>query len=59
MYNEPMNKQVSLSAPSDELTKVWTKRKEFLTQIERFIPWAESLALIQPCYYNINQRGMH
>jgi hypothetical protein len=45
-----MNKQISLSALSDELTQVRTKKKEFLTQIERFIPWAEWLALLQPCY---------
>jgi len=46
-----MNKQISLSALSDELAQVRTKKKEFLTQIERIIPWTEWLALIQPCYY--------
>jgi IS5 family transposase len=51
-----MNKQISLSALNDELAQVRTKKKEFLTQIERIIPWAEWLALIQPCYYK-GERG--
>lgn len=34
-----MDKQMSLSAFSDELSQVRTKKKEFLTQIERLIPW--------------------
>ena len=50
-YNGAMNKQISLSALNDELAQARTKKKDFLTQIERIIPWAEWLALIQPCYY--------
>ena len=46
-----MDKQIGLSAFSDELSQVRTKKKEFLAQIERLIPWDEWVALIQPCYY--------
>ena len=51
-----MNKQISLSYLSDELSQVRTKKKEFLSQIERIIPWGEWLALIQSCYYK-GERG--
>ena len=33
-----------------------TKKKEFLTQIERIVPWKEWLSLIRPCYYK-GERG--
>ena len=46
-----MDKQISLSAFSDELSQVRTRKKEFLAQIERLVPWSEWLALVQPCYY--------
>ena len=51
-----MDKQISLSAFSDELSQARTKKKEFLAQIERLIPWDEWVALIQPCYYK-GERG--
>jgi hypothetical protein len=35
-----MNKQISLSALSDERSQVRTKKKEFLAQIERIVPWS-------------------
>ena len=46
-----MDKQIILSALNDELSQVRTKKKEFLDQIERIIPWGEWLSLIKPCYY--------
>lgn len=46
-----MDKQMTISAFSDELAQVRTKKKEFLSQIERIVPWKEWLAMIQPCYY--------
>ena len=46
-----MDKQITLSALSDELAQVRTKKKDFLNQIERIIPWGEWLSLIKPCYY--------
>ena len=46
-----MNKQITLSAFSDELTSVRTKKKEFLAQKDRLIPWGEWIAEIKPCYY--------
>ena len=51
-----MNKQISLSALNDELSEVRTKKKEFLEQIDRIVPWSEWLALIRPCYYK-GERG--
>ncbi len=36
-----MNKQITLSALQDELAQAKTKKKEFLTQMERIVPWAE------------------
>lgn len=41
-----MDKQMSLSALSDELAQMRTKKKEFLAQIDRIIPWGEWIALI-------------
>ena len=46
-----MDKQLSLSALNDELAQVRTRKKEFLSQIERIIPWGEWIALIRPYYY--------
>lgn len=51
-----MDKQISLSGLSDELAQVRTKKKEFLAQIERIVPWGEWEAMIQPCYYK-GERG--
>ena len=51
-----MNKQISLSTLNDELSQVRTKKKEFLEQIERIVPWEEWINLIKPCYYK-GERG--
>ena len=51
-----MNKQISLSALNDELAQVRTHKKEFLSRMNRIIPWEEWMALIQPCYYK-GERG--
>ncbi len=51
-----MNKQISLSMQNDELLQVRTKKKEFLEQIERIVPWGEWIKLIKPCYYK-GERG--
>jgi len=51
-----MNKQITLSDLSDELSQVQTKKKDFLDQIERIIPWGKWIELIQPCYYK-GERG--
>ena len=47
---------MTISAFSDELLQVRTKKKEFLSQIEQIVPWEEWLAIIQPCYYK-GERG--
>lgn len=36
-----MNKQIRLSMLNDELLQIRTKKKEFLEQIERIVPWNE------------------
>ena len=51
-----MDKQMGLPAPSDELAQVRTKKKEFLAQIDRIIPWGKWIALMRPCYYK-GERG--
>ncbi len=51
-----MDKQLSLSALNDELAQVRTRKKEFLSQIDRIVPWGEWSALIRPCYYK-GERG--
>ena len=51
-----MNKQITLSALTDELAQVRTKKKEFLEQMDRLIPWGEWITLIQPFYYK-GERG--
>ena len=51
-----MDKQIGLPAPSDELAQVRTKKKEFLAQIDRIIPWGKWIALMRPCYYK-GERG--
>ena len=51
-----MNKQMSLSALSDELSQVRTKKQEFLAEIDRIVPWGEWISLIRPCYYK-GERG--
>ena len=47
---------MSLSALSDELAQVRTKKKEFLEQIERIVPWGKWISMIKPCYYK-GERG--
>ena len=47
---------MTLSAFTDELAQVRTKKKAFLEQINRIIPWGEWNALIQPSYYK-GERG--
>lgn len=47
---------MTISGLSDELAQVKTKKKEFLEQIDRIIPWGEWLTIIQPCYYK-GERG--
>ena len=47
---------MSLSALNDELAQVRTKKKEFLEQMDRIIPWDEWIAHIEPCYYK-GERG--
>lgn len=40
----------------DELSQAKTKKKEFLTQMEKLIPWGEWVEIVKPCYYK-GERG--
>ena len=51
-----MDKQITMSTISDELATVRTHKKEFLSQIERIVPWGEWIGLIKPHYYK-GERG--
>jgi IS5 family transposase len=51
-----MNKQVTLSALKDELAQARTRKKEFLEQMNRIIPWGEWIGSIKPYYYK-GERG--
>lgn len=51
-----MDKQLSLSALSDELSQVRTKKREFLGEIDHITPWEEWMNLIKPYYYK-GERG--
>lgn len=51
-----MNKQISLSALSDELSQARTRKKEFLEQMDRIIPWGKWIGLTKPHYYE-GERG--
>ena len=55
-YNGAMDKQMTMSAFTDELATVRTHKKEFLSQIERIVPWGEWITLIKPHYYK-GERG--
>jgi len=46
-----MNRQMTLVEINDELGAARTNKKEFLEKLERFIPWATFMKLIEPCYY--------
>ena len=50
------NKQITLSAFSDELANVRTRKKEFLAQIDRIVPWGEWVSIVKPFYYK-GERG--
>lgn len=51
-----MNKQITMSYFEDELKQVKTRKKEFLEQMDKIIPWGKWLRIIRPCYYK-GERG--
>ena len=51
-----MNKQLNLSTLSDELSQVRTRKREFLAEIDRVVPWAKWISIIKPYYYQ-GERG--
>ena len=52
-----MIKQITLSELSDELAQRKTKKKEFLNRIDRIVPWAEWLKILDPHYYKGEQKN--
>lgn len=51
-----MDKQINMSFFRDELKEVKTRKKDFLNQIEKIIPWDDLIALTKPYYYK-GKRG--
>lgn len=51
-----MNRQQTLSNLCDELAKARTRKKDFLKQIDRIVPWGEWVKKIKPYYYK-GERG--
>jgi len=51
-----MNKQITLSTLTDELSQAKTRKKEFLAQMNRMIPWNQWEGIIKPYYYK-GERG--
>ncbi|MGI6173964.1 MAG: transposase, partial [Christensenellales bacterium] len=47
---------MTLSLLSDELAQASTKKKEFLANMNRIIPWSEWVAMVEPYYYK-GERG--
>ena len=45
-----MDKQLTMSFWTDELSEVKTHKKEFLEQMDRLVPWGEWVKKIQPHY---------
>lgn len=51
-----MKKQITLSMIMDELAQARTRKKDFLEQMNRLIPWGEWIGIIKPHYYK-GERG--
>ena len=51
-----MNKQISYRTWRTNCHRYEQRKKEFLEQIERIVPWNEWAAMIKPCYYK-GERG--
>ena len=47
---------MTLSVLTDELAQARNRKKEFLEQMERIIPWSEWIGIIKPYYY-AGERG--
>ena len=54
-YNIGMDKQLSLSALIDELSQVRTKKREFLDEIERIVPWEKWISIINLNSFSVLQ----
>ena len=50
-----MDKQMTMSFWTDELAEVRTHKKEFLTQMDRLVPWGEWVKKIKPHYPSVSR----
>ena len=51
-----MNRQMTLAEMNDEFGAARTNKKEFLEKMDRIIPWATMISIVQPFYYK-GERG--
>jgi len=49
-----MIKQITVSTITDELAQIRTRKKEFLSTIDRIVPWPEWYNIVLPYYYKGN-----
>lgn len=47
---------MTLAEINDEFGEARTNKKDFLEKMDRIIPWAEIIKIIEPCYYK-GERG--
>ena len=51
-----MERQMTLAEMNDEFGAARTNKKEFLEKMDRIIPWATMISIVQPFYYK-GERG--
>ena len=51
-----MNRQMTLAEMNDEFGAARTNKKEFLEKMDRIIPWATMISIVEPFYYK-GERG--
>ncbi len=51
-----MDRQMTLAEMNDEFGAARTNKKEFLEKMDRIIPWATMISIVQPFYYK-GERG--
>lgn len=51
-----MERQMTLAEMSDEFGAARTNKKDFLEKMDRVIPWAEFIKIVEPHYYK-GERG--
>ena len=49
--------QLSFASSEYAMKKKRTRREKFLTEMERIVPWARLIAVIEPLYPCLGSRG--